>query len=103
MRAASIIALTLLLAACGRNDERVASTNAEAAAGAKLAASTTAQLTPEQLGELGAQINRQPDRANELLAHHGLTRESFEQQIRKITEDPQASRRYAGAWKKVSG
>ena len=97
MRYASIVALALFLG-CGGH-EQPAATNSEPAAGAKLAASTT-QLSPEQLGELGAQINRQPERADELLAHQGLTRETFEQQIRRVTEDPQASKRYADAYRK---
>ena len=98
MRQAITITLLLTLGiACGQSD-RVASNSAPAPAAT--AAKTT--LSPEQLGELGAQINRQPDRANELLTHHGLTQESFEKEIRQITEDPQASRRYASAYKRAN-
>ena len=97
MRQAITITLLLsLLVACGQKDER---TVASAPAGQPGIAQTS--LTPEQLGELGAQINRQPDRANELLTHHGFTLESFEKEIRRITEDPQASRRYANAYKRA--
>ncbi|HVT44426.1 MAG TPA: hypothetical protein VMT00_08545 [Thermoanaerobaculia bacterium] len=59
------------------------------------------ELSPEQLGELGAKIEQEPDRASELLAERGLNEESFETAIRKITEDPEASKRYAEAYEKA--
>lgn len=95
-----ILTLTLLvslLIGCGQKDDRASSATTTPAP----EAAAQISLTPEQLGELGAQINRQPDRAGELLTHHGLTAESFEKEIRRITEDPQASRRYANAYKRA--
>lgn len=65
-------------------------------------ATAAAELTPEQLGELGAQIKKSPDRAHELLSQHGLDEKSFEAQIRKVTENPDASKRYAEAYRKAS-
>jgi len=59
-------------------------------------------LTPEQLGELGAKIKKDPSQARELLSSHGLDDESFEKEIRKVTQDPVASRRYATAYKNAS-
>jgi len=59
-------------------------------------------VTPEQLGELGAKIRKTPDRSGELLVEYGLTEKSFETEIRKVTEDPEASKRYAAAYKKAS-
>ena len=99
MRQTAFIALLIssMLIACGRNEQVASNTSATP----PVAAASATPLTPEQLGELGAQINHQPDRAAELLAHHGLTPESFEQQIRRVTGDPQASRRYADAFKKA--
>lgn len=96
MKRALVIPLLLLAIACG-NDQRTVSTGGTAPASPAAAAQT---LTPEQLGELGAQIQRQPDRANELLSNHGLTPEKFEQEIRKVTEDAQASKRYAEAYRR---
>jgi hypothetical protein len=61
-----------------------------------------ANLTPEQLGELGAQIKKEPSRVHELLSAHGLDDQSFEKEIRKITQDPVASKRYAAAYKNAS-
>lgn len=60
----------------------------------------SATLSPEELGTLGAQIHNTPDRAHELLAAHGLDEASFEKAIRAVTEDADASRRYAAAYKK---
>ncbi len=57
------------------------------------------ELTPEQLGELGAKIRKDPSHAHELLSSHGLDDQSFEKAIRKVTEDPAASKRYAAAYK----
>ena len=96
MRSATIITLLLALTlagACGGKQE-YASSSAPAA-------SKGASLTPEQLGELGAQIQKNPDRAHELLTHHGLTEESFEKAIREVTENPDASRRYTAAYRKA--
>jgi hypothetical protein len=59
-------------------------------------------LTPEQLGELGAKIKKNPDDAQKLLSEKGLTEESFEKQIRQLAQDPDASKRYAAAYKKAS-
>jgi hypothetical protein len=61
-----------------------------------------ANLTPEQLGELGAKIKKQPSEAQRLLSQQGLTQESFETAIRKVSEDPEASKRYAEAYKRAS-
>ena len=102
MRAATTFALVLTLAlvvACG-NDETRTAANEPAAAPAP--AASQANLTPEQLGELGAQLRKDPARANELLTQRGLTRQSFEKAIRDVTESPDASKRYAEAYRKAS-
>ena len=89
------LALTLLIAfGCGK-ETTTSTVSTEPAA-------TTANLTPEQLGELGAKIKKQPNDAQRLLSEQGLTEESFEQAIRKVSEDPQASKRYAAAYNKAS-
>src|SRR5438270_7896554 len=63
-------------------------------------AATAPSLTPEQLGELGAKIKAHPSDAQKILADAGLTETSFEQQIRKVSSDPAASKRYAAAYKR---
>lgn len=95
---ATLAVLLLFAAACGGD--------APSAATSTSATETTAQaavtLSPEQLGQLGAEIRREPARADELLARHQLTRESFERAIRGVTEDPDASRRFAAAYRSAS-
>lgn len=95
MRATLTILMLLLLplaAACREEESVPASANAPAAA----------NLTPEELGALGAQIAREPGRANELLSSRGLNEESFEEAIRQVTQDPEASQRYRDAYQKAS-
>lgn len=89
--------------ACGGRDAqnvRSADTAKTPAAETTTVAATT--LTPEQLGELGAQIRKEPARAQELLASHGMNAQSFEKAIRDVTEKPEESKRYAEAYRKAS-
>jgi hypothetical protein len=90
----------LAMVACS-NEQK--STTAAGDATAQASRVSVSTMTPEQLGELGAQIRRQPDRAHDLLAQHGLDASTFELQIRRVTEDPQASRRYADAYRRTGG
>ena len=98
MRTVSIVALIALFAMACSDTER-----AQPTAGATSAAPATTTLTPEQLGELGAAIKKNPDNAQSLLSEKGLNDQSFEQAIRKLSEDPAASARYAEAYKRASG
>lgn len=104
MKTASILTLALTLTFATACRQEVTSTTASD--GARVSTTTTAQttvaLSPEQLGELGALIKKNPDRADQLLTQHGLTRESFEAAIRSITEKPDEARRYAAAYKRAS-
>lgn len=91
-----VIATVLTLGGC--------STEPEAAVeGPARAAATSNELSPESLAELGARIEKEPERAGELLAAQGLDEKSFEQAIRRVTEDPDASRRYAEAYRRMKG
>ena len=91
----AIVALSLTLA-CHNRETNNATTGSTSE-------TTVAQntMTPEQLGELGAAIKKSPNDASKLLADRGLTEESFEQQVRKVAEDPAASKRYAAAYHKA--
>jgi hypothetical protein len=99
MRNALALSMVVLLAFAGGCAKTGHDDAAKSAATDEVKA---AELTPEQLGELGAQIKKSPDRAQELLSQHGLTEQAFESQIRKVTEDPDASKRYAEAYRKAS-
>jgi hypothetical protein len=95
----AIAALTLVLAfGCKKQSTTTASTPASD----YQTSVSQNTLTPEQLGELGAKIKKNPDDAQKLLSEKGLTEESFEKQIRQVAQDPDASKRYTAAYKKAS-
>lgn len=90
----------LLLPACS-NDEGAATNATAPEVSASTNVESQADLTPEQLGELGAEIEKNPDAAQQLLTERGLNEQTFEQAVRKVSEDPAAARRYAEAYKKT--
>jgi hypothetical protein len=90
------LTVMLSLAACQQKEATTAANPTPAAPVA------TATLTPEQLGELGGLIKNNPDRANELLTQHNMTRESFEKAVREVTENVDASKRYAASYRKTA-
>ena len=97
MRAAfltTMFTLALLtLVGCSAEEPAMTETQAEVAV----------DITPEELGELGARIRQDPARAEELLSERGLTDESYEQAIREVSEDGDSARRYADALEAVEG
>ena len=91
-----LMAATLLIGAgCGGDDDAVTSVQLEQAG--------VEELGPEELGELGVQLEANPDRIEEILAEHGLTLETYEAAIRSITENPGEAKRYAEAYENASG
>jgi ABC-type enterochelin transport system substrate-binding protein len=97
----TVLICALLLAGACSNDQPAASSGATTAPQAASAQAQTAQLTPEQLGELGAQIRKNPADAQRLLAARGLDEQKFEQAVRKVSEDPAAAKRYSESYKKA--
>jgi lipoprotein NlpI len=97
MRAAffTVIFTIALLAMVGCSAEESAMTETQA--------ELAVDITPEELGELGAKIRQDPSRAEQLLAERGLTDESYEQAIREVSEDGDSARRYADALEAVEG
>jgi hypothetical protein len=94
----TIILTTVLLAGC-RQDKAVSEVHSSEATEAP---ATAVSLTPEQLGAIGAEIQKQPDQAKQTLEKHGLDEKSFEAAVRKVTENPEESKRYAESYKKNS-
>jgi peptidoglycan hydrolase CwlO-like protein len=95
----AIAALTLILSfGCKQKSstENAGSTPTQPVA----AQSASQDLTPEQLGEIGAQIKKHPSDATKILSEHGLTEATFEKEIRRVASDPDASRRYRDAYNK---
>ena len=97
--AITLVTLLALAGGCGQDKKNEAASAGEPQA---QVATKAATLTPEELGELGAKIRKTPERSNELLQERGLTEKTFEAEIRKVTEDPEASKKYAAAYKRAS-
>ncbi|HEY8848050.1 MAG TPA: hypothetical protein VIO12_02085 [Thermoanaerobaculia bacterium] len=95
---ATLILAVALASGC-KQQQNAAST--PATTNDQTSATASTNMSPEQLGELGAQIKKHPKDANKLLSDHGLTEASFEKAIRQVTQDPDASKRYAAAFKKA--
>lgn len=102
MKPIATIGLALLLPLAGACQQQEHATKEAPPSTAVAASDAKTTLTPEQLGELGAQIRKEPARADELLSQHHLTRAEFEKQIRDVTENAEASKRYAEAYRKAS-
>jgi hypothetical protein len=97
----AIAALTLVLAFGCKNQSNNASSTPNNSNNTVSTQQTT-NLSPEELGELGAKIKKHPADAQKLLSEKGLTEQQFEQAVRKVAESPQDSKRYAAAYKKAS-
>lgn len=97
MRRSAILAVTFLLLLGGCREEATSTSTATAVS------ASNAALDPEQLGRLGAQVKKQPNEASALLKSHGLDERSFEEAIRRVTEDRESSRRYAAAFRAEEG
>jgi hypothetical protein len=87
--------IAIAAAGCKNNTTTPATTSANA----PVTASATS-LTPEQLGEIGASIKKHPSEGTKILSDHGMTQEQFERAIRQVSSDPEASKRYAAAYKR---
>jgi len=66
-------------------------------------AGAAAELSPEELGRLGARIEQEPDRAAEILEEEGLTWEEFEAAVRAVSADAGKARRYTEAFTAAGG
>jgi hypothetical protein len=94
------IAIVALLAALGCKDKATSSSATQQPVSTEQSAQAQNNVTPEQLGEIGAQIKKHPSDTDKILSDHGLTQASFEKEIRRVASDPAASRRYRDAYKK---
>src|SRR5213594_1797647 len=97
----AIAALSLTLAFGCKNQTNTASSTPNNSNNTVSTRQTT-NLSPEELGELGAKIKKHPADAQKLLSEKGLTEQQFEQAVRKIAESPEDSKKYAEAYKKAS-
>ena len=87
--------------ACNKNSTNSTSANSPNNSAPAVAQQTT-NLSPEDLGKLGAEIKKHPKEADKLLSEKGLTEQEFVKAVRKVAESPDESKRYAAAFKKAS-
>ena len=95
MKKTLIVCLMLLATVACKNEQTTDTTAAQTSVAQK-------QLSPEQLGELGAKIQKNPTDAEKLLTEHGLTQDAFQQAVRKVAESPEQSKQYAAGFKRAS-
>jgi len=93
-------ALTLVLAFGCKNQNQNQSSNENSPN--TVSSQQATNLSPEDLGTLGAEIKKHPKDAQKLLSDKGLTEQQFEQAVRKVAESPEQSKRYTQAYKKSS-
>lgn len=101
----AIAAVTLVLAfGCKNQNQSYSSTDTGGNAANTVSSSSqqATNLSPEDLGALGAKIKANPKDAQKILSDKGLTEQQFEQAVRKVAENPDQSKRYTEAYKKAS-
>jgi len=106
-RTLSMTALSAFLvigAGCHHNESSATTASASQSSNTAQAstAAAAADVSPEQLGALGAEIKKHPNDARKLITDHGMTEESFAAAIRKVSEHPADAKRYAAAFKQAS-
>ena len=94
-------ALTLVLLA-GCKEKKTTETVTTPTTTSSTSTTVVTNMTPEELGQLGAEIKKKPAEAKRILSEHGLDEASFEKAIRKVSSNVEESRRYAAAFKKAS-
>jgi hypothetical protein len=95
--------MLVLAAGCKNNPlSTTASSGSYDATTSAQSSAAPASLSPEQLGTLGAQIKKQPNDADKILADHGLNEQQFAAAVRKVSENPADAKRYASAYKSAS-
>jgi len=95
----AVATLALVLTFGCKNQNQTASSSGDNSTGNTVSATN---MSPEDLGTLGAEIKKHPNDAQKLLSDKGLTEQQFEQAVRKVAESPDQSKRYADAYKKAS-
>ena len=97
---AALATTLLLLGAC--KEKKTTETVVTPTTTSSTSTTVVTTMTPEELGQLGAEIKKKPAEAKRILSEHGLDEASFEKAIRKVSSNVEESRRYAAAFKKAS-
>ncbi|HEX7678498.1 MAG TPA: hypothetical protein VF713_10265 [Thermoanaerobaculia bacterium] len=99
----SAMMMLVLAAGCKNNpSSTAAASGSDNATTSAQSSAPAASLSPEQLGTIGAQIKKQPNDADKILADHGLNEQQFAAAVRKVSESPADAKRYATAYKSAS-
>ena len=85
-----LLAGGLSLAACDAGDDEAPAAEA-------------ADLSAEELGRLGAQLDQEPERAEAILEEAGVTWEEFEAAVREVSADAEEARSYSEAFAAAGG
>jgi hypothetical protein len=101
MKKTTLIAALVLVAALGCKQKSATTAASSSPSSQPAVTEQAANVTPEQLGQIGAEIKHHPKDADKILADHGLNQEQFAKAIRQVASDPAASRRYRDAYKKA--
>jgi hypothetical protein len=96
------LALVLMFGCKNQNQTASYDNNNSNSSSNTVSSQQATNMSPEDLGKLGAEIKKHPKDAQKLLADKGLTQQQFEQAVRKVAESPADSKRYAEAYKKAS-
>lgn len=99
MRAAMTVLISVALLAGCQNAGTAGTANESAV---EMKAEAEVNLTPEELGKVGARIAKDPENAESILESRGLDIASFEKAVRDVTEDPEAAKKYAEAYRQHS-
>jgi hypothetical protein len=101
MKFFAVTAMTLLLlGAC--KEKKTTETVTTPTTTSSTSTTVVTNMTPEELGQLGAELKKKPAEAKRILSEHGLDEATFEKAIRKVSSNVEESRRYAAAYKKAS-
>ena len=95
----AMLAAALLPAACGAYETEKAESAGTAGAVEQHAIAPAADLSEKVriAAAIATEIESQPDQAEEILARHDITADSFEQLMYEIAADPQLSKAYEAA------
>ncbi|HEX2253156.1 MAG TPA: hypothetical protein VHQ65_07810 [Thermoanaerobaculia bacterium] len=89
-----LLAAGLLATGC-QNEPEVAESG--------ISTADAADLSPEELGRLGARLSQEPGRAEAILAEEGVTWESFQAAVREVAASVETARRYSEAYRDAGG
>ncbi len=89
--AALLLSLGIFGAAC---QDEVATTSESVDAG---------ELSPDELGRIGARLHEAPDDAEAILADEGITWEDYQEAVRQVSADVESAQRYSEAFHAASG